>query len=236
MKNTLTINADQNFIVDCLDSVNDGTNSLYLHFITSQNVAVSYSGHGSQTITPDNDTVEIDQSWYLSSDLTFVVGGVTYTIVHPTSTTGEMMVQLVSGNTYQVSFKQTSGGGGNSYGLDLNGNTLSLLENAGSQQVKLPTVTVDSELSETSTNPVQNAVVTARMNEVFQSVSNGKTLIAAAITDKGVNTAATDTFQTMAEHIEEIQTGTPGAYTVDQYYGNGTDFANASDTVKITKV
>lgn len=191
MKNTLTINADQNFIVDCLDSVNDGTNSLYLHFITSANVAVTYADHGSQTITPDNDTVEIDQSWYLSNDLTFTVGDVTYTVLHPTTTTGEMMVQLVEGNTYQITFKITGGGGGG--------------------------ITVDSELSETSTNPVENRAITARLNEVFQSVSNGKTLIAAAITDKGVDTAATDTFQTMATNIESIQSGGVIQLTKEQY-------------------
>ena len=39
------------------------------------------------------------------------------------------------------------------------------------------------------------------INEVFQSVSNGKNLIASAITDKGVATSNTDTFQTMADNI-----------------------------------
>lgn len=39
------------------------------------------------------------------------------------------------------------------------------------------------------------------LKEVFQSVSDGKGLIAAAITDKGVETAADDTFATMAENI-----------------------------------
>lgn len=39
------------------------------------------------------------------------------------------------------------------------------------------------------------------INEVFQSASNGKTLIAQAITGKGVTTSNTDTFQTMATNI-----------------------------------
>ena len=63
---------------------------------------------------------------------------------------------------------------------------------------------VDSELSETSVNPVQNKVVTAKLNEVFQSVSNGKSLIASAITDKGITTAADATFQVMADNIGKI--------------------------------
>ena len=67
--------------------------------------------------------------------------------------------------------------------------------------------TIDSTLSTTSENPVQNRVITARLNEVFQSVSNGKTLIASAITGKGVPTDATDTFATMASNISNIPSG-----------------------------
>ncbi len=40
-----------------------------------------------------------------------------------------------------------------------------------------------------------------RLDEVFQFVSEGKALIASAITDKGVDTAADATFQTMADNI-----------------------------------
>lgn len=202
MKNTLTINANDNFILECLDSVNDGTNGLYLHFITSVAFTISYAGHGVQTITPDNNTVEIDPSWYLSSDLIFTVGGVSYTVLHPTTTTGEMMVQAVNDTTYQVSFKAASGGG--SYGLGLNGTVLELIENGGSPSVELP---IDAELSDTSENAIQNKAVTLKMNEVFQLVSNGKSLVASAITDKGVPTGATDTFATMASNIRNIPSG-----------------------------
>lgn len=68
-------------------------------------------------------------------------------------------------------------------------------------------ITVDSELSETSENPVQNKVITAKLDEVFQFVSDGKELIASAITDMGVNTDAEATFEVMAENIRAIQTG-----------------------------
>lgn len=44
---------------------------------------------------------------------------------------------------------------------------------------------------------------------VFQSVSEGKSAIASAITDKGVSTAADATFQQMSENIENIETATP---------------------------
>lgn len=66
---------------------------------------------------------------------------------------------------------------------------------------------VDSYLSETSTNAVQNAAVTKKLNEIFQFVSNGKALVASAITDKGVDTDATATFDTMAGNIRAIESG-----------------------------
>lgn len=57
---------------------------------------------------------------------------------------------------------------------------------------------------------MQSDNVQDAIEEVFQSVSNGKTLIAAAITDKGVSTAATDSFQTMASNIESLEIATEG--------------------------
>lgn len=48
------------------------------------------------------------------------------------------------------------------------------------------------------------------IKEVFTSVSNGKELIASAITDKGVQTGATDTFATMAGNIGMISVGGEG--------------------------
>ncbi|WP_107841222.1 phage tail protein [Metasolibacillus meyeri] len=44
------------------------------------------------------------------------------------------------------------------------------------------------------------------INELFQSVSNGKSLVANAITQKGVPTAANAEFATMANNIGQIQT------------------------------
>lgn len=59
----------------------------------------------------------------------------------------------------------------------------------------------NSTSSMTATN-VQEAI-----DELFTDVSEGKTLIATAVTDKGVETAATDSFQQMAENISQIETG-----------------------------
>ena len=44
-------------------------------------------------------------------------------------------------------------------------------------------------------------------NDLFQSVSDGKAKVAEAITDKGVSTSATDSFDTMAGNIRNIKTG-----------------------------
>lgn len=62
-----------------------------------------------------------------------------------------------------------------------------------------------------------------KANQAFQSVSDGKTLVAGAITDKGVNTSPTDTFQVMADNIEAIVTdpsiGTTDAVAADVLSG-----------------
>lgn len=44
----------------------------------------------------------------------------------------------------------------------------------------------------------------SEVSDLKKSVSDGKTLIASAITDKGVNTSNTDTFQVMADNIARI--------------------------------
>lgn len=55
---------------------------------------------------------------------------------------------------------------------------------------------------------------------VFQFVGNGKSLIAGAITDKGVQTSANDTFTTMANNISLIPSGgSTGALIVPDYCG-----------------
>ena len=71
-------------------------------------------------------------------------------------------------------------------------------------------VTIDSELSESSINPVQNKVITEKLEEVFQSVSDGKQLVASAITDKGVLTSGDVTFEEMAVNIRSIDTNKKG--------------------------
>ena len=68
-------------------------------------------------------------------------------------------------------------------------------------------VSYDNTVTGMTADDVQEAI-----DEVFQSVSDGKTLIAAAITDKGVETSASDSFATMANNIENIS-GSGGSAT-----------------------
>ena len=57
--------------------------------------------------------------------------------------------------------------------------------------------------------PVGSYATTAQLNEVKTSVSNGKSAVASAITDKGVSTSATASFNTMASNIRKINQNNP---------------------------
>lgn len=120
------------------------------------------------------------------------------------------------------------------------------LENAGGGgggASSAANVSYDNGASGMSATNVQGAI-----DEVFQSVSNGKSLIASAITDKGVDTLATDTFQTMADNIRSIpkegsssvqifncENGTGGNYfDFKEIYKNG-DIATGGTTITFLK-
>lgn len=69
------------------------------------------------------------------------------------------------------------------------------------EDLKAQTISFTSSVGATGTN-VQQAI-----DELFTSASNGKELIADAITGMGVSTSADDTYATMAGNIEKIETG-----------------------------
>lgn len=83
-------------------------------------------------------------------------------------------------------------------------------------------------LSNLQTSNKEDLVVA--INETFTSASNGKQIIATAITGMGVATSASDTFQTMANNIQSIETGVKrmvandtsiiptGTYATSTYY------------------
>ena len=74
--------------------------------------------------------------------------------------------------------------------------------------------------------------VSADVEECFQSVSEGKALIAAAVTDRGVPTAATDSFQTMANNIAQISAYVGYGYNVTIVDNNNNPVPN--QTVQCT--
>lgn len=76
----------------------------------------------------------------------------------------------------------------------------------GEEPITASNVSYSNTTSGMTSGNVQNAI-----DELFQSVSEGKSLIAAAVTDKGVETAATDSFATMAGNIGQISSGGGGS-------------------------
>lgn len=89
----------------------------------------------------------------------------------------------------------------------------------------------DNSGSKLKANNVQDAIdeldgsldkldgLDAKVNDCFQSVSDGKKLIASAITDKKQPTDANATFSTMANNIKKISTGSGTATAADVLSG-----------------
>ncbi|XID92491.1 hypothetical protein ACF3MZ_29185 [Paenibacillaceae bacterium WGS1546] len=66
---------------------------------------------------------------------------------------------------------------------------------------------VDSAIGDMSSVPTTAKDAAGAISELFTNVSDGKAAVAAAITDKGVPTAADDTFAEMADNIGAIPVG-----------------------------
>ena len=192
MKNTLTINASENCLCECLDRVNDGSNSIYLVIVTGdvRLPKLTLDGEEIRLQTNTENVVEVPESKFTESaviefnysDSTRT--GNTFTITFPDKLEGDLSIKKVDNFVYNAKYTVIGAGGA--------------------------TITVDDTLSLTSENPVQNKVITKKLDEVFQSVSNGKKEVASAITDKGVPTEANAAFSVMADHIRQIETGGGG--------------------------
>lgn len=81
---------------------------------------------------------------------------------------------------------------------------------------------------------VENSISTLNgtVNNLFQSVSNGKGVIAEAITDKGVPTSATDSYSTMAGNIRAIPTG---GTEIDPNFVNTSDGNATENDIRLGK-
>lgn len=78
-------------------------------------------------------------------------------------------------------------------------------------------VSYDNSTSELTAVNAQEAIdeLSAEVKELFTSGSEGKALIASAVTAKGIETAADATFQEMADNISLISTTPDNLYTID---------------------
>ena len=82
----------------------------------------------------------------------------------------------------------------------------------------------------------ENRVITleTQVNELFQSVSDGKTLVANAITGKGVPTSSIDTFATMASNISNIRNINNISYTSESKNGSVRVERGGTGSISIT--
>lgn len=79
--------------------------------------------------------------------------------------------------------------------------TVSLTNTVNSLSASNVSYSNSSTSSIITSNQVQGAI-----DELFQSVSNGKNLIASAVTDKGVSTSGSSSWSVIAENIGKIET------------------------------
>lgn len=70
--------------------------------------------------------------------------------------------------------------------------------------VLYPSTTASQTSYDNSNTHSSATTVQGVIDELFTSVSNGKTSLASAITDKGQSTSPTDSFSTMATKISNI--------------------------------
>lgn len=83
-----------------------------------------------------------------------------------------------------------------------------------------PTTTASQTSYDNFTTGSTATTVQGVVDELFTSVSNGKSAIASAITNKGVSTSSSDSFNTMATNIGSILTGTPRSKSDVTIIGN----------------
>ena len=169
MRNTLTIQSSDACMCICLDSIYDGTNSIYLSLDVKSVTNPKLQIYKDETLVSTTTLISNKENLviipkdlyganvvitfkYLDDNYT----GNTFTINFPEKLDGNMLIKKVNDYVFDAQYTKAGGGSGR-------------------------TITVDDQLSLSSKNPVENCVITAKLQEVFQSVSSGKVLIASAI-------------------------------------------------------
>ena len=141
---------------------------------------------------------------------------------------------LTDGKTYFITDVN------NDISIDNSGSTVPVIKNATD-------IIYDNTESDIEASNVQDAIdylvsndsnIQTQINDIntniescFQSVSNGKTLVASAITDKGIETSSDATFETIANNINSLKLGSGNAITGDVL--SGKTFTN-NDGVEYT--
>lgn len=231
MKNTLTIKIEEQCSCECLDSVFDGSNSIFVSVDvpneTNPRLIVYKDGIPSTTtLKPQQlNNVEIamgDFTSLISGQLTFQYisddrTGSTFTITFPEKVEGNMMLKRVDDHTYKAQFTEYGSARGSEYELQP-ATTTTLGGVIVGENIEVET---DGTISAPKITELEED-----MYNLFTSVSNGKKEIALAITDKGVSTEYDATFSEMAENISKIPTGGSGS---DEDYVIGNDKYNNAE-------
>ncbi|MNJ90163.1 hypothetical protein D3C87_77570 [compost metagenome] len=165
----------------------------------------------------EQGTANSDSGWVLSTDGTITIGSTALNFTQ-FSGAGQIVAGsglVKSGSTLSLDTTGVGAGTYRSVQVDTFGRVLS-----GSNP-NLPATNVSfSSANFTSTN------VSTALDELFLNVSNGKNLIASAITGKNVSASGSDSFSTLSTKIGQISTGVGDAVVGDVLAGK--TFTNLS--------
>ena len=200
MKNVITIDTTKNCDCQCVVSVDDKTNSIVVSFtvgdVENAKALVLVDGIEKATFSLDantDNTVVLPDKYFTTatmievgySDSTRVCDNFTFTFSGERK--GEMLVCQTDNFNYTVNFKVAGSGG--AYTLP-----------------PATTTTLGGVIVGNGLNVDGNGLLSVD-DYFFDCVRNGKEEIAAAITNKGVETAADATFLQMANNINNISSG-----------------------------
>ena len=189
----------------------------YIGVVTGRRILLSNADNVPvELVQNDKDTTVID---FELSKIDYVTDlsqlNVTINYVNVDKDTGESVTDIytvdkttVEGDT--LKFSWTVGSNANVYAgkcifqLVL---TLTDADDVITQQWDSTKQSIEVHASLENVNITQPKSFVDFVTQVKKSVSDGKTLVATAITDKGVATESTDTFDTMAENVGKISGG-----------------------------